>query len=85
MVLFLSGLIDLAPELPEDLGKKTREMVALRCIEHLFGSRNDAETNNPSADKPNVTFDMSRSCEDVLLSIMKEVILILCSDLQEIR
>ncbi|XP_065855975.1 uncharacterized protein [Euphorbia lathyris] len=69
---FLHGLIAEAPEFLGDLGKETREMVALRCLEDLFGSRNEGESDAPSAAKPKFTFDISNSCEDVLLSILKE-------------
>ncbi|WCJ33924.1 hypothetical protein M5689_015258 [Euphorbia peplus] len=68
----LHGLIAEAPVFPEDLRKDTREMVALRCLEDLFGSMNEGQSNIPSASKPKFTFDMSNSCEDVLLSTLKE-------------
>ncbi|KAJ6425823.1 hypothetical protein OIU84_026410 [Salix udensis] len=32
----LRELIEAAPEIPDDFGKNTREMVALRCLEDLF-------------------------------------------------
>ncbi|XP_065847858.1 uncharacterized protein [Euphorbia lathyris] len=47
-------------------------MVALRCLEDLFGSRNECESNIPSTANPKNTVDISRSCADVLLSILKE-------------
>ncbi|KAF2290035.1 hypothetical protein GH714_042465 [Hevea brasiliensis] len=69
---FLSDLIDAAPILPEDLGKSMREMVALRCLEQLFGTSNEVVNDVPSVREPKHTFDFSQTCEDVLESILKE-------------
>lgn len=61
-------MIELAPDLDDDLGKNMREMLALRCLESLCGPTN--EVNNAHS---KVGFDFSESCEDVLQHIMHEV------------
>ncbi|XP_075669077.1 uncharacterized protein LOC142638892 [Castanea sativa] len=66
-VSFLHDLIELAPDLDDDLGKNMREMLALRCLESLCGPSN--EVNNGHS---KVGFDFSESCEDVLQHIMHE-------------
>lgn len=63
-------MIELAPDLDDDLGKNMREMLALRCLESLCSPTN--EVNNG---RSKVGFDFSESCEDVLQHIMHEVIL----------
>ncbi|KAJ9184758.1 hypothetical protein P3X46_004453 [Hevea brasiliensis] len=68
----LQHLINAAPILPEDLGKSTREMVSLRCLEHLFGNSNEVSNDVPSVTEPKHIFDFSGTCEDVLKSILKE-------------
>lgn len=65
---FVSDLIELTPELPDDLGKNMREMLALRCLEYLFGPTNGTTTLDSK-----VGFDFSKSCEDVLQCILHEV------------
>ena len=67
-------MIEAAPEIPDDFGKNAREMVALRCLEGLF-CRNNGITNEIPFKEPKVTFDLSERCEDVLQSILREVIL----------
>lgn len=62
-------MIELAPDLDDDLGKNMREMLALRCLEALCGPSN--EVNNGHS---KVGFDLSESCEDVLQHIMHKVI-----------
>ncbi|XP_002526722.2 uncharacterized protein LOC8278948 isoform X1 [Ricinus communis] len=70
----LHDLIDEAPELPEDLGKNTREMVALKCLEHLFtNNTNEAPNDAPSVPNQKIKFDLNEACEDVLQSILKEM------------
>ncbi|CAK7350336.1 unnamed protein product [Dovyalis caffra] len=68
----LRDLIDAAPELPDDLGKNMREMVALRCLGDLFGS-SDEITNYVPCREQKIIFDFSESCEFVLESILKEI------------
>lgn len=71
--LILHDLIEAAPELPDDLGKNAREMVALRCLEHLFsGSVGHTGHAIPCASDKRVPFNLSDSCEDVLQSILQE-------------
>ena len=72
-VRFVPDLIEAAPKIPDDLGKNTKEMVALRCLEGLF-CRNNGITNDIPSKEPKVTFDLSERCEDVLQSILQEVI-----------
>lgn len=67
-------MIEAAPEIPDDLGKNTREMVALRCLEDLFCRSDNGIANDVTSKELKVTFDLSESCEDVLQSILQEVI-----------
>lgn len=74
LILFvLLDVIEAAPELPDDLGKNTKEFVALRCLEGLFASQNEVASDVPSAQGSKVGFDLSASCEDVLQQILQEV------------
>lgn len=68
----LHELIEAAPEIPDDLGKNTREMVALRCLEDLFCRSDNGIANDVTSKELKVTFDLSESCEDVLQSILQE-------------
>ena len=73
VLILLSDLVQSAPELPDDLGKNTREMIALRCLEDFIAPQNGITSNGPSAEGPKVQFDLSESCEDVLQRILQEV------------
>ncbi|KAJ8753439.1 hypothetical protein K2173_019838 [Erythroxylum novogranatense] len=68
----LHDLVEAAPELPDDLGKNMREMVALRCLEDLFGPASRLANEFRSGPDQRVTFDFFQSCEDVLQSILRE-------------
>ncbi|XVF07268.1 hypothetical protein REPUB_Repub06bG0123700 [Reevesia pubescens] len=70
-ISIIRALIEAAPVLPEDLGENTGEMVALRCLEELFGPKNGLENVAPPDSR--VAFDLSSSCEDVLDHILQEV------------
>ncbi|OIV92333.1 hypothetical protein TanjilG_10543 [Lupinus angustifolius] len=71
----LQGLIDVAPVERDDFCEKTRELLALRCLEDIFGSAHitncddDASTSLDSR----VRFDFSLGCEDVLQQILNEI------------
>lgn len=65
-------MVKAAPEIPDDLGKNAKEMVALRCLESLFAPPHDGSTTM-DVQGLNVGFDLSQSCEDVLLHIFQEV------------
>ncbi|XP_007028829.2 PREDICTED: uncharacterized protein LOC18599003 isoform X1 [Theobroma cacao] len=67
----IRGLIEAAPVLPDDLGENTREMIALRCLEELFGPTNGLRDVAPPDSR--VVFDLAASCEDVLKHIVQEV------------
>ncbi|KAG2685492.1 hypothetical protein I3760_10G127900 [Carya illinoinensis] len=71
-VSILHDLIKMAPELPDNLGKNMREMLALRCLEVLFGPSNGITKDGCSFLASKVGFDMSKSCEDVLEHIVQE-------------
>ncbi|CAN0909934.1 hypothetical protein LINGRAHAP2_LOCUS26036 [Linum grandiflorum] len=64
----LHNLIEEAPELPSD----TRERVALRCLEELFGASHAVAHELPSGTAAKVVFELSSSCEDVLEMICRE-------------
>ncbi|GLT96073.1 hypothetical protein SLE2022_137220 [Rubroshorea leprosula] len=66
----LHDLIERAPDLPDDLGKNTRERVALRCLEVLFNPIDRLANDVTPASR--VCFDLSQSCEDVLQCILQE-------------
>lgn len=68
----LHDLIEMAPEFPDDLAKVTREMVALRCLEDLFGSSDKVNNDGLSSMEKKVGFALSESCEDVLQQIIQE-------------
>ncbi|XWS59162.1 hypothetical protein CRYUN_Cryun08bG0098300 [Craigia yunnanensis] len=67
----ISGLIETAPVLPDDLGKNTSERVALRCLEEIFGPKSGL--GNVAPPNSRVSFDLSSSCNDVLQHILQEV------------
>lgn len=75
----LHDLIEMAPDLPDDLERKVSERVALRTLEDLFPPRNDVLALLPSASASSSTsplkfsFDFSERCEDVLQRIINEV------------
>ncbi|KAF5474109.1 hypothetical protein F2P56_006040 [Juglans regia] len=71
-VSILHDLIEMVPELPDNLGKNMREMLALRCLEVLFGPSNGITKDGCSSLASKVGFDMSKSCEDVLEHIVQE-------------
>ncbi|XP_038687770.1 uncharacterized protein LOC119987096 [Tripterygium wilfordii] len=65
----LRELMEPAPEIrDEELGAKTREAVALRCLEELFHPLPDPAAVDAQA---NGHFDVSRSCEEVLKYILR--------------
>ncbi|XP_022154231.1 uncharacterized protein LOC111021537 isoform X3 [Momordica charantia] len=68
----LHDVIEKASELSDDARKNAGEMVALRCLEGLFGSLNDVREDSPPAHQSKVTFDSSESCEYVVKRIYKE-------------
>ncbi|XVE96003.1 hypothetical protein REPUB_Repub02eG0184200 [Reevesia pubescens] len=67
----IRDLIEAAPVSPNNLGKSTSEMVALRYLEELFGPKNGLANVSPPDSR--VTFDLSLSCKDVLQHILQEV------------
>ncbi|XP_059462339.1 uncharacterized protein LOC132191381 isoform X2 [Corylus avellana] len=71
-ISILHDLIEIAPELPHNLGRNMREMLALRCLEGLFGPSNGITNASCSAPASKVCFDFSKSCEDVLQHIVHE-------------
>ncbi|XP_030494500.2 uncharacterized protein LOC115710278 isoform X1 [Cannabis sativa] len=70
-LFLLCDVMEAAPELPDGLGKNTREIVALRCLEQL-SSVNEIASDVPSAQGLKVGFDLSESCEDVLQRIVED-------------
>lgn len=71
-----TDVIDEGKELPEVTRKNAGEMIALRCLEGLFGPLNYSGENGPPAEQSKVMFDSSECCEDVLKRVCKEVILL---------
>ncbi|KAM7270538.1 hypothetical protein ACFE04_029752 [Oxalis oulophora] len=67
----LHDLIQLAPELPEDLGKRAVEMVALRCLEDFFPADDGLVAAAHDKDSK-CSFDLSLSCVHVLETILQE-------------
>ncbi|XP_038904579.1 uncharacterized protein LOC120090944 [Benincasa hispida] len=68
----LHDVIDKASELFDGTRKNAGEMVALKCLEGLFGPLNDIGENGPPAQESKVMFDSSESCENVVKRIYKE-------------
>ncbi|OMO89592.1 hypothetical protein CCACVL1_07748 [Corchorus capsularis] len=67
----LSDLIQEAPVISRNIRGNTKEMLALRCLEELFGANNSLTNVAPPDSR--VTFDLSLSCNDVLQQILREV------------
>ncbi|KAE9590739.1 putative chromatin regulator PHD family [Lupinus albus] len=73
-ISILQGLIDVAPVAPDDFCEKTRELLALRCLEDIFGSAHRTNCDDASASLDSrVRFDFSLGCEDVLQQILNEM------------
>ncbi|KAF7804094.1 uncharacterized protein G2W53_043205 [Senna tora] len=70
----LLDLIEVFPVVHNDLGKNTRELVAMRYLEALFGSVSGVNSHATSLDS-RVGPDFPLSCEDVLQEILQEVLL----------
>ncbi|XP_044494949.1 uncharacterized protein LOC123217927 isoform X2 [Mangifera indica] len=68
----LHDLVEMAPQLPDDLAKNTTGMVALRCLEDMFGDANEHINDFLSETEVKVGFALSESCEDVLQRILQE-------------
>ncbi|KAK9290208.1 hypothetical protein L1049_008374 [Liquidambar formosana] len=72
-ISLLNDLIKRAPEFPDNVGKNTREMIALRCLEGVFRPSNEIINDIPSAPDSKIGFNSSESCEDVLQRILREM------------
>ncbi|KAK9266112.1 hypothetical protein L1049_017790 [Liquidambar formosana] len=48
-------------------------MIALRCLEGVFGPSNEITNDIPSAPDLKIGFNSSESCEDVLQRILREM------------
>jgi len=68
-------LIDVAPVAPHDLVKNTRELIARKCLEDLFGSVTGINSHASSGLDSRVVLGFSQSCADVLQQILHEVVL----------
>ncbi|PQQ01358.1 uncharacterized protein Pyn_31485 [Prunus yedoensis var. nudiflora] len=71
-VSLLHDLIEMAPALPDDMGKNAKERVALRCLEGLLGPCDVMSGDVPSAQHSKCSFDLSESCENVLKRVVDE-------------
>ncbi|XP_057718967.1 uncharacterized protein LOC130933383 [Arachis stenosperma] len=74
-ISILQALIRAAPVARADFCGKTRELIALRCLEEIFDSAHRVgcdEATSASLDS-RVRFDFSSSCEDVLQKILDEI------------
>ncbi|KAJ0080695.1 hypothetical protein Patl1_10768 [Pistacia atlantica] len=72
MYVQIENLVEMAPQLPMDLAKNAREMVAFRCLEDMFGDTNKHVNDCLSDTKEKVGFALSESCEEVLQHILQE-------------
>ncbi|MBA0587834.1 hypothetical protein Gorai_000955 [Gossypium raimondii] len=70
-ISIISGLIETAPILPEDLEENTSERVALRCLEELFGPQNSHGSVSPVS---RAVLNPSASCDDVLDHILYHIL-----------
>lgn len=68
--VIISDLVEMVPDLPE-LAKSMRELVALRCLEDLFGASNGHANDGLSDTVEKVGFALSESCEAVLQHILQ--------------
>ncbi|MED6206786.1 hypothetical protein PIB30_029980 [Stylosanthes scabra] len=75
-ISLLQDLVSAAPVAQDDFCEKTRELIALRCLEEIFDSTHrvecDAAAVSASLDS-RIRFDFSSSCEDVLQKILDEI------------
>ncbi|GLT55244.1 hypothetical protein SLA2020_283850 [Shorea laevis] len=71
-ISILHDLMKWLQNYPHTLGENMREMLALRCLEGLFGASNGITNDACSAPASKVGFDLSKSCEDVLQHIVHE-------------
>ncbi|MED6184211.1 hypothetical protein PIB30_045242 [Stylosanthes scabra] len=74
-ISILQDLVSAAPVAQDDFCEKTRELIALRCLEEIFDSAHRVECDaavSAGLDS-RVRFDFSSSCEDVLQKIMDEI------------
>lgn len=67
-----SDLIKEAPPLPDDLKGKVDELVALRCLEELYGVGYEPSASTVELGEK-VGVDLSETCKDVLECILQEV------------
>ncbi|KAA0043692.1 uncharacterized protein E5676_scaffold352G005860 [Cucumis melo var. makuwa] len=68
----LHDVINTASELLDGTRNNAGEMVALRCLEGLFGPLDDIGENGRPAQESKVMFDSSESCLDVVKRIYNE-------------
>lgn len=66
-------LVDKAPAISDDTGKDARETVSLRVLEDMFIDENEATDDTDSSQTDRISFDLSENCEDVLHTIVGEV------------
>lgn len=66
-------LVEKAPAISDDTGKDVREMVSLRVLEDMFIDENEATDDTDSSQTDRISFDPSENCEDVLHTIVGEV------------
>ncbi|XP_016651517.1 PREDICTED: uncharacterized protein LOC103339463 [Prunus mume] len=72
-VSLLHDLVEMAPALPDDMGKNAKERVALRCLEGLPSPCDVMSSSDvPFAQHSKCSFDLSESCENVLKRIVDE-------------
>ena len=61
------------PEVSNNLGGNAKEMIALRCLEALFGHGNGITHDAHPIVHSKMGFDLSKNCEDVLQCILHKV------------
>lgn len=69
----LTDLINKGPIFFRKLGENVKEIIALRCLEAMFGHDNGITNDVETAAHSRVEFNPSQSCEDVLRCILHKV------------
>ncbi|KAL6958838.1 hypothetical protein U1Q18_040182 [Sarracenia purpurea var. burkii] len=73
IVFYLLDLVKRTPEISDDLGKNTREMVSFRILESLAAQKIGRRKGVSSARDSTIEFNPSEHCEDVVRNILHEI------------
>lgn len=71
--LWISDTAKKAPEISDDFGKNSRELVSLRILESLTPKGNRNNNSAACAEGEQIELDPSNNCEDVLRHVLEQV------------